>query len=81
MRSSREEKLAYKTGWRVLSIMWQPNSTDRGAWWATLHGVTNSQIGLSDLTLSFSLSTPHAAPGAGNVELRCAVDEDLNQRT
>ena len=81
MRSSREEKLADKTGWRVLSIMRQPNSTDRGAWWATVHGVTNSQIRLSNLTLSFSPSTPHAAPGAGNVELRCAVDEDLNQRT
>ena len=24
------------------------NPTDRGAWWATVHGVTNSQIKLSD---------------------------------
>ena len=24
------------------------NSIDRGAWWATVHGVTNSQTGLSD---------------------------------
>ena len=24
------------------------NSMDRGAWWATVHGVTKSQTGLSD---------------------------------
>ena len=80
MLSGRGEKPTDKTGWRVLSIMWQPNSMDRGAWWATVHGVTNSQIRLSDL-LSFSFSIPHAASGAGNVELRRAVDENLNQRT
>ena len=27
------------------------NPIDRGAWWATVHGVTNSQTQLSDLTL------------------------------
>ena len=26
------------------------NSMDRGAWWATVHGVTKSQTRLSDLT-------------------------------
>ena len=26
------------------------NSMDRGAWWATVHGVTRSQTQLSDLT-------------------------------
>ena len=24
------------------------NSMDRGAWWATVHGISNSRIGLSD---------------------------------
>ena len=29
------------------------NPTDRGAWWATLHGVATSQTQLSELTLCF----------------------------
>ena len=27
---------------------------DRGAWWATVHGVTKSQTRLSDLTFTFT---------------------------
>ena len=30
------------------------NSVDRGAWWATVHGVAKSQTQLSDLTLLLS---------------------------
>ena len=30
------------------------NPTDRGAWWATVHGVTKSRTRLSDLTINFS---------------------------
>ena len=29
------------------------NSMDRGAWWATVHGVENSRTGLSDFHFSF----------------------------
>ena len=29
------------------------NAMDRGAWWATVHGVAKSRTRLSDLTLSF----------------------------
>ena len=29
------------------------NPMDRGAWWATVHGVANSQIRLSDFTFTF----------------------------
>ena len=32
------------------------NSTDRGAWWATVHGVANSQIWLSDSTTATVLT-------------------------
>ena len=32
------------------------NPTDGGAWWATVHGVTKSWTGLSDVTFTFSLS-------------------------
>ena len=31
------------------------NPMDGGAWWATVHGVTKSRIGLSDFTFTFSL--------------------------
>ena len=30
------------------------NSMDRGAWWATVHGVAKSQTQLSDLTFTFT---------------------------
>ena len=30
------------------------NPMERGAWWATVHGVTKSRTGLSDFTLSLS---------------------------
>ena len=29
------------------------NPMDRGAWWATVHGVSKSQIQLSDFTFAF----------------------------
>ena len=31
------------------------NSMDRGAWWATVHGVTKSRTRLSDFTLTHSI--------------------------
>ena len=31
------------------------NPIDRGAWWATVHGVTKSWIGLNDFTFTFSV--------------------------
>ena len=30
------------------------NSIDRGVWWATVHGVTKSRIGLSDFHFTFT---------------------------
>ena len=33
------------------------NSMDTGAWQATVHGVTESQTGLTDLTRSLSLQS------------------------
>jgi len=30
------------------------NPMDRGAWWATVHGVAKSQTGLSDFTFTFT---------------------------
>ena len=30
------------------------NPSDGGAWWATVHGVAKSRIGLSDFTFTFS---------------------------
>ena len=34
------------------SVFCLGNSMDRGAWWATVHGVAKSRTQLSDLTLS-----------------------------
>ena len=31
------------------------NPMDRGAWWATVHGVAKSRIGLSDFAFTFHL--------------------------
>ena len=36
------------------SILAWRNPMDRGAWWATVHGVTKSLIGLSDFHFHFS---------------------------
>ena len=33
------------------------NPMDRGAWWATVHGITKSQTRLSDFHFSFALET------------------------
>ena len=36
-----------------LQYSWLTNPTDRGAWWAAVHGVTRSRTGLSDFTFTF----------------------------
>ena len=38
------------------------NSTDKGAWWATVHGVAKSQTGLSNQHCSFSVLNSCSAP-------------------
>ena len=50
---------------------------DGGAWWATVHGVTKSQTGLSDFTLTFNHPVPSfhvliRAPSAGLISLSSA---------
>ena len=50
-KDSLEESMA-----TLSSILGMENPTDRGAWWATIHGVTKSEIQLRQLsthTLSF----------------------------
>ena len=39
---------ACEMGWYSLRYSCLENSMDRGAWWATVHGVTKSWIPLSD---------------------------------
>ena len=39
------------------------NPMDGGTWWATVHGVANSQTQLSDFTFTFSLYTQDANHG------------------
>ena len=38
------------------------NSMDRGAWWATVHGVAKSQTQLSDLHFSLQASSSSVSP-------------------
>ena len=50
------------------------NPVDRGAWWATVHGVTQSQTWLKRLSM-------HACIGEGNGNpLQCACLEDPRDR-
>ena len=52
------------------------NSMDRGAWWATVHGVTKRQATLSDFTFSlFSFSLRNVLIGVTN----CMVTVSISQ--
>ena len=44
-----------------LQYSYLDNPMDRGAWWATVHGVTKSRTRLSNLHLSFGMD--EASPG------------------
>ena len=35
------------------TLAWKIPWTDKGAWWAAVHGVAKSQAGLSDFTFTF----------------------------
>ena len=52
------------------------NPTDRGNWWATVHGVTESQTRLSDFHFHFSFP----APGTQYME-QALSDHVLNEQT
>ena len=49
---------------------------NRGAWWATAHGVAKSQTPLSDFTFTFHFSLSCAGEGNGN-PLQCSCLENL----
>ena len=40
-----------------LQYSWLENPMDRGAWWATVHGVAKSRTRLSDFTFTFHFHT------------------------
>ena len=44
----QEDPLEKGTATHSSILAWRISPMDRGAWWATVHGVTSSQIGLSD---------------------------------
>ena len=41
-------KIPWRRKWHPTPVFLLGNSMDRGAWWATVHGVTKSQTGLSN---------------------------------
>ena len=44
----QEDPLEKGTATHSSILAWRISLMDRGAWWATVHGVTSSQIRLSD---------------------------------
>ena len=58
-----------------LQYSWLANPTDRGAWWAAVHGVTRSRTGLSDFTFTFHFSLLCIGEGNGN-PLQCSCLEN-----
>ena len=55
------------------------NFMDKGAWWATVHGVTKIWARLSDLTFTFHFSLSCTGEGNGN-PLQCACLENPRDR-
>ena len=49
----REESLEEEMATHSSILAWRINPTDRGAWWATVHGVVKSWTRLSDFTFTF----------------------------
>ena len=52
---SRTNTYAGEGNGNPLQYSCQKNCTDRGAWWATVHGVAKSQARLSDFTFTFKV--------------------------
>ena len=52
------------------------NPTDRGAWWATVHGVTKSWTQLSDLTFNFSTLIEKNVFGLAILSTKCLTIEN-----
>ena len=48
---------------------------DRGAWWATVHGVAKSRTQLNDFTFTFHFSLSRIGEGNGN-PLQCSCLEN-----
>ena len=53
------------------------NHTDRGAWWPTVHGVTNSWTHWSDLAHIIHILTPRFPSEIWKTELRCISPQRL----
>ena len=41
-------KIPCRREWQPIPVFLLENAMHRGAWWATVHGITNSQTGLSN---------------------------------
>ena len=48
-------KIPWRRKWQPTVVFLLEHSVDRGAWWATVHGVTKSRTQLSDLTFKIIL--------------------------
>ena len=48
-------KIPWKRKWQPTPVFLPGNPINRGAWWATVHGVTKSQIQLSDFHFGYTI--------------------------
>ena len=46
-------KISWRKAWQPIPVFFLENSMYRGAWWATVHGVTKSWTQMSDFTFTF----------------------------
>ena len=54
---TRVRKIPCRSKWQPTPIFCLVNPMDRGAWRATVHGVTNSQTGLKQLSMQARMYT------------------------
>ena len=72
-------KIPWRRSWQPTPVLLPENPMDRGAWWATIHGVAKGQTGLRD---SHTHTHTHTHNMATRKCLRSesqAINADFNQ--
>ena len=55
-------EISWRRKWQPISVFYLGNPMDRGAWWATVHGVANSWTQLSNRTHTTSIEVSLEKP-------------------
>ena len=67
--------IQWRRQWQPTLVCLPKNSMDRGAWWASVHGVSKSRTWLSDITFTFHFSLSCVGLGNGS-PLQCSCLEN-----